>query len=284
MDAKKHDTIQKNKIDAGKIVLKSTNPKLSNRITTNITDPCGAVYWYIRFNVPLEAGSVSRHTMNITDTNGYILNSIITYDESRNLIVLNPMDLYRKNEYYILNISKDVRSAKGRALGKSMHILFKLVNNEISEFEILQATAAPKPRKKPSSLKRVELQELLSSKTYTAAVDINKNVGRPTLPYRPLGVKIYWAVIGLGLMIGSILSQDTALIIIAMVLASFGVVHIVIQLRKRDVKSAIAYTVGVARFNNGKYKKAQRAFIKAAKQDPSNEFAEYAANKVQYFL
>jgi hypothetical protein len=284
MDPKKHDIIQKSKIDAGNIVLRASDPKLASRISTNITDPGGAVYWYIRFNTLLDGESVSKHTMNVTDTKGYILNSIITYDARRNLIVLNPMDLYRQNEYYILNISKKVRSAKGRPLAKSVHILFKLVNNEISEFEMLQSTAVPKPRKKPASLKRKEIQELLRTKTYSNKVDMEKNIGSATLPFGPLGVKIHWAVIGLVLMLGSIFVQNTTVIIVAMTLAALGMIHVLMQLRKRTVKSSLAYTMGVIRFNSGKYKKAQKAFAKAINQDPGNELAEYATNKVQYFL
>ncbi|MDR2168341.1 MAG: hypothetical protein LBE35_10925 [Clostridiales bacterium] len=284
MDRRKHEAIQKSKIDAGNIVLKSTDPKLRSRISTNITDPGGAVYWYIRFNTVLDGESVSKHTMNVTDTKGYILNSIITYDATRNLIVLNPMDLYRQNEYYILNISKKVRSAKGNPLKRSVHILFKLVNNEITEFEMLQSTAVPKARKKPASLKRKEIQELMRVKTYSQDVDVKKNVGSPTLPFGAIGVKIHWAVIGLLLMVGSMFVQQTFVILGAMSLAALGMLHVLLQLRKKPIKSSLAYTVGVVRFNGGKYKKAQKSFRRATSLNPGNELAEYALNKVEYYL
>ena len=284
IDPKKHAAIEKSKIDAGNIVLKSNNPNLKTRIATNITDPNGAVYWYIRFNTLLDGESVSKHTMNVTDTKGYILNSIITYDSSRNLIVLNPMDLFRQNEYYILNISTKVRSAKGRQLTKPVHILFKLVNNEISEFEMLKNTAVPKPRKKPASLKRQEIKELMRVKTYSKELEVEKNIGKASLPFGPLGIKLHWAIIGLILMVGSIFTQDTVLIVGAMVIAASGVVHVLVQMRKKDTKSSLAYTMGVIRFNSGKYQKAERSLKKAAKLNPKNELAEYAVNKVKYFV
>ena len=284
MTRKKHEAIQRSKIDAGNIMLKSTDTTLSTRIAANITDPNGAVYWYIRFNTLLNGETVSKHTMNITDTKGYILNSIITYDASRNLIVLNPMDLYRQNEYYILNISTKVQSAKGKNLSKPVHILFKLVNNEISEFELLKSTAVPKARKKPSAVKRQEIKELMTVKTYSSGIDVQKNVGQPTLPFASLGIKLHWAIIGLLMMIGSVFAGNTNFIMAGMALAFLGMVHVVMQLRKKEIKAAMAYTIGAARFNRGKYEKAKKALTKATKINPNNELAEYAVNKVQYFI
>jgi len=284
MDMKKHEAVQRSKIDAGNIVLKSNDPNLKTRIATNITDPNGAVYWYIRFNTLLDGESVSKYTMNVTDTKGFILNSIITYDASRNLIVLNPMDLFRQNEFYILNISTKVRSAKGKPLSKPVHILFKLVNNEISEFQMLQNTAVPKARKKPASVKREEIKELMRVKTYSKDATVEKSVGQATLPFGSLGIKLHWAIIGLILMMGSIFTQDTYFIIGAMVLAAFGVVHVLLQLRKKEVKSSIAYARGVMRFNSGKYEKARKLLDRAVGLNPKNELAEYAANKVKYFV
>jgi len=284
VDRRKHNSIQKSKIDAGNIQISSTDQKLSTRIATNIVDPDGTVYWYIRFNTLLDGTTVSKHTMNVTDTKGFILNSIITYDASRNLIVLNPMDLFRQNEYYILNISTKVRSAKGKPLSKSVHILFKLVNNEISDFEMLKATAAPKPRKKPASMKRKEIEELMRVKAYTRESGIEKSVGQPTLPFGSLKVKIHLAVFGLLLMVASVFTQNMVFVIVAMSIAALGTIHVLLQMQRKDVKSAISYTMGVVRFNGGKFKKAQKAFQRANALDPKNELAEYAISKVEYFL
>ena len=157
------------KLDTGRIKMRMSDPALKKKITTNITDPGGTVYWYIRFNIALDPASVTKHTMNVTERNGYILNVIFTYDSRSNLIVLNPMDLYRQNEYYILNISKKVRPARGRPLSKSVHIMFKILGEQISDFQVLKNSAVPKPRKKPVSVRRAEIKELMAAQAYEAA-------------------------------------------------------------------------------------------------------------------
>ncbi|MCL2576233.1 MAG: tetratricopeptide repeat protein [Defluviitaleaceae bacterium] len=286
MDNKqKQQLYEESKIKQNNFVIAAQNPNIKGRITTNITEPDGEVHWFIRFNIPLDPTTVNRNTMNITDKKGYILNSIITYDDTRNLIVLNPMDLYRQNESYILNVSKKVRPARGKPLKKSIHILFKIVNNEISEFEILKSTAnIPKARKKPSSLRRQEVQELLKSKAYSKDVDVIKKVGSPTLPYGAIGIKLHLAIIGLSAMTFSLLSQNTIVIIGGMVAALLGFLHIIFQMRKPNIRSAIIYAFGVSAFNKGKYAAAQKSFEKAIEQNHNNELAEYALNKVYYFL
>ena len=285
MDKRKHDAYQKSRVRGDNYVIATTDPKLRGRINTNITDPEGAVYWYIRFNVALNPDTVSKYTMNITDMKGYILNSIITYDVTRNLIVLNPMDLYRQNEYYVLNISKKVQSAGGKSLPKSAHILFKIINNELSDFEILKSTAhIPKPRKKPASMRRDEVRELVKSKTFTPAVEAKKSVGSPTLPYGPLNIKLGWPILGLIVMGLTLLSGTTAIIVGGMAAAIAGLLQLLFQLRTKKVQSAINYLHGVSRFNRGKYKKAAEPLKKAANLDPDNELAEYAAGKVQFYL
>jgi len=286
MDRKaKHKLYEESRTRTDTFHIAAQNPAMKSKISTNITEPDGNVYWFIRFNISLDPVSVSRSTMNITDTKGYILNSIITYDDTRNLIVLNPMDLYRQNEYYILNVSKKVKSAKGKPLNKSIHILFKIMNNEISEFEILKSTAnVPKPRKKPAKMRRQEIQELMTVKAYSKQVDIQQSVGEAILPYGSLGIKLHWAIIGLTLMTASLFTQSTNLIIGGMAMAVLGLVHIIAQMRRKPIKSSISYAFGVAHFNKGRYPQAQRSFRKALEQDPYNELAEYASSKVKYFL
>lgn len=270
-----------------KFVVAAQNPNIKGRITTNITEPDGEVHWFIRFNISLDPTTVSRNTMNITDKKGYILNSIITYDDTRNLIVLNPTDLYRQNESYILNVSKKVMPAKGKPLSRSIHILFKIVNNEISEFEILKSTVrVPKARKKPSSVRRAEINELVKSKAYSREVNevVVKKIGIPTLPYAAIGVKLGFAILGLSLMTASLFSQNTGIIIAGMACAVLGFGHIIFQMRKKPIRSALGYAFGVSAFNRGKYAAAQKHFAKALEQNPYNELAEYAANKTEYYL
>jgi len=279
---KKQKALEKSTIKTDKIKLSVSDTNLSDKVFTNIIDPKGAVYWYIRFNTILDSDSVSKFTMNITETNGYIIDSIITYDTTRNLIVLNPTDLYRKNEYYMLNISENVRSAKGRPLGKSVHILFKILGaDKISEFEVLKDNAAiPIAREKPKNIRKAEMAELARFKAFTEGMISPK--GLPVLPQPQMpSVNIFPAFFGVMAMLLSILFGSTSIIILSVAISVFGVFHLIRQLKKDIIRSDINYIFGVNRFNKGLYAKALSSFTKAAKLNPENSLAQLAAIKTK---
>ncbi|MDR2183157.1 MAG: hypothetical protein LBE55_03185 [Clostridiales bacterium] len=285
----KFEAMEKAKMDGDNIKMMVSNPDLKKKITTNITEPNGAVYWYIRFNTPLDPESVTKHSMNVTQTDGYIINTIITYDFSRNLIVLNPCDLYRQNEYYLLNISTKVRSDKGKPLPKPVHIMFKLKGDEISDFRVIKNTAGiPKPRKKPESVRRAEIKELMEAREYdeqapASPVNMHKTVGQPVLPYGPVMLRVQLAVLGIIWLGFSLFFNDFYITLIGLSLVMLGFVHILFQLARRRTRSAINYTRGVMRFNKGRYGDAQRLFDRSLSQDPHNDFAKYAAAKVKLY-
>ena len=265
--------------------IKTTDPGLSGKIKTNIVEPDGTIYWYIRFNMSLDPSSVSKYTMNVTEKNGYILNTIITYDTKKNVIVLNPTDLYRQNEYYLLNISTKVKSSGGNHLKKSVHVLFKLVDDRISEFEILKNTAKlPRPRKKPASVRRAERQELNAAKIYADPSAINKSIGHPSLPFGPLRINPLIAFAGVLLLGGSIYLENFYFQLAALVICFIGILHIVLQSSRREARSAFNYSIGVFLFNLSKYKAAIKRFERALLLDPNNELAEYAIDKVANYI
>jgi len=281
----KTKTFKQSSLNKANLRLHTTNANLAGKIKTNIVEPDGTVYWYIRFNLELDPASVSKHTMNVTETNGYILPTIITYDCSKNLIVLNPVGLYRQNEYYMLNISTKVKSSKGTHLRKSVHVLFKLVDDRISEFEILKNTVfIPKPRKKPARVLREERRELTASKIYADAGAINKSIGSPSLPFGPLKVNpaiAFAAVLLLGV---GVFMEIYWLSIAALIICAFGIAHISLQSSKRAARSGFRYTIGVVLFNFGKYQASVAQFEKAMRLDPHNELAEYAISKAKIFV
>jgi hypothetical protein len=280
----KFEAMERAKMDAENIKLMVSNPGLKDKITTNITDPEGAVYWYIRFNTPLDPSSVTKYSMNVTETCGYILNVIITYDYSRNLIVLNPCDLYRQNEYYLLNISTKVRSDKGKPLPKPVHIMFKLKGDEISEFKVIKnTTGLPKPRKKPESVRRAEIMELMEARFHEKPKPVNKTVGRPSLPYGPMALRMQLAVLGVIWLGFSLFFNDFYITLIGLSLLMLGFLHICFQLARRRTRSILNYTRGVMHFNRGGYSDAQRLFEKSLRQDPYNDLAKYAAAKTKLY-
>jgi len=285
MNENKQIAMEKVKMEDENIKLMVSNPELKGKITTNITEPNGTVYWYIRFNTPLDPESVTKSSMNVTETNGYILNVIITYDSSRNLIVLNPCDLYRRNEYYILNISTKVRSDKGKPLPKSVHILFKLKGDEISDFKMIKNTAdLPKPRKKPESVRRAEINELMEARAQKGGEAIRYSVGRPTLPFGPVAIKMQLAIIGLIWLLLSVFVNNLYVTLVGFGLILLGLVHIGVQLARRRTRSAINYARGVMHFNKGNYGSAKRLFDRSVELDEDNDLAKYGAYKVKLYI
>lgn len=285
-DAEKN--LERAKLDASNIKMMVNDPSLKGKITSNITDPGGSVYWYIRFNTPLDPESVTKHTMNVTERNGYILNTLITYDATRNLIVLNPTDLYRQNEYYILNISKKVRSGKGKSLTKPVYILFKLMNDQISEFQILKDTAqVPKPRKKPVSVRRAEIREYMAAQAFNSENEDTppKWTGRrPTLPFGQFAVKLQLAILGLIWLVLSFFFGNFYVILAGVCLVILGLAHICVQIVKPRIRAAILYDLGVRRFNIGRYTAAMRLFQKSFKLDSNNEMTQYALVKTEHYI
>ena len=75
-----------------RIRIATSDPKLKDKIQINLEGPIDNVYWYIRFNIPLDEESVNDKTMEVTDTEGYIMRTDISYQGKHNRIVISPLD------------------------------------------------------------------------------------------------------------------------------------------------------------------------------------------------
>ena len=145
------------------------------------------------------------------------------------------------------------------------------------------------PRKKPAAVQREEMKELLDAKTVTLEFEEGKpakqksNKATPILPYGAIGVKIHMPIFGLLAMLASLVTQNTFIILGGMGFALFGLAHVIVQALKNPTRSSINYAMGVTRFNKGKFKEAQKYFIKAAALDPKNKLAAYAVDKVKEY-
>ncbi len=275
-------------MDNEHIKINTSIPSLKNKIKIDVEGPTERAYWYIRFNIPLDKASVNRDTMNVTDTDGYIMRTYISYDEDENLIVIVPLDSYEQNRYYFLNISKQVRSAKGQQLKHEIHILFKLIDNRISEFEILKRTAhVPKPRPRPANYDEMNSRNKGSTKSKVYAFEKNSSQRispSDVLPFAPMKINPLLGVVGLIAVLIAALLGIAPLTIGSIVLCFGGVGHLVFQLANRKLRSVISYNRGVMAFNSEKYSKANILFKKALSLDYENEMAEFGLNKVSFYL
>ncbi len=236
-----------------------SNPNLKNKIHLDIGEPSDTVYWYIRFNIPLDSFSVSSKTMNVTDTNGYIMKTWIRYDEEKNLIIIHPLEPYVQNEYYLLNISKKVQSKKGQSLKNEIHILFKLINSEISEFQILKSTVkTPKPRSRPKDyFKRFEEEKLASEK----------------LPLVDIKINFLISILGIALLIVMAVLKSPILALISVIVLVIGIGHIVLQIVNKETRSTYSYNKGARFYNLREYEKASKFFNKSLVRNSNNNYA-----------
>jgi len=261
-----------------RIRVRTSIPSLQEKVQTKIDGSTEAIFWYIRFNIPLDERSVSEKTMNITDTEGYIMRTDISFNKGNNTIAVLPLDTYEENRFYLLNISKKVRSAKGNNLKSTIHILFKLVGNQVTNYQVLKKNVKvpePQPRPKdydqrmhkPSRFDQDYIEQAPLDRMTTVDFSINPVIGI-------IGI----AVSGLGLLLGNIVMG-----LIGVLLCAVGITHLIIQLQNDELRSKLFFNRGVRLFNRERYREAERAFKKAMIADPDNELAKYGAYKSELY-
>ncbi len=265
----------------GNVRMQVSDPKLNTKMRAKITDSEGPVYWYIKFNLKLDPNSISSKSMYVTDLGGYVLNTYIEYNTEKNLISITPLDTYEQEYYYVLHITRGVRSAKGTALKKQINILFKLIEDKISEHEILKDNQiAPEPKKRPKNYDPYKVK----SKVYGLDKEIYESIDRDKLPLDNAQLNPLLGIVGIVLLLFSIFTQNTIFILISLIIALVGVYSILRQLLKPTSRAVYNYNKGVKLFNKGKYQEAKKYFKRAWAFDEYNEMIEYALQKVEYFL
>ena len=247
---------------------------------TRITGPSDVIYWYIRFNIQLDESTVSGKTMNVTDTDGYIMRTVIAYNSKHNVISVSPLDTYEEGRYYLLNISKKVRSARGKNLRSTIHILFKLMGGKVSDFKVLDKDAEvplPKPRPAdydirpkaatPNHFERQYIDSSPAGKMATIGFFVNPVLG----------------VLGLILAgVGAFLINP-AIMVGGLILCMAGFIHIGVQLRERELRSTLQFNKGARLFNREKYREAELAFRAALTINPDNQLAKLGIRKAEIY-
>ena len=284
-----------------RIKVRTSIPSLQDKVQINIKGPMDTIYWYIRFNIELDEESVSNKTMNITDTDGYIMRTVISYRPKHKIIAVSPLDTYEENRFYLLNISKQVRSAKGQHLRSTIHILFKLIGGKVSDFKVLDKNVkvpVPQPRPADYDLKYQSITQQQSTQNQ------NTQQQNPQQHYTPnhfeqeyidksppgkmasLGFFINPAFGFLGLIIvgvGAFLFNPPA-IIAGVLVCLVGVGHIVTQLKDPELRSTLMFNKGVRLFNRERYRAAEKSFKRALSINPKNELAQHGMRKAKTYL
>ncbi|MCL1996497.1 MAG: hypothetical protein FWG63_09850 [Defluviitaleaceae bacterium] len=278
--------------------MRDLNQKLKIKIED---DKAEKIYWYIKFNLVLDKASVTNKTMHVMDTEGYIMRTYIAYDTYRNLIVVSPMDTYVENKYYILSISTEVRSEKGQNLRRAIHIMFMLINNRISRYEILRATAKlPDPRPRPENydhvVKGLQIAAATVAATAAAAAVATPPPGptqreadppppvdppKPTLPMQSLNLKLGMVIASLPILGIGFFTNFVPMFFLGVLMFVLGLFIMVRELIK--IKSKIYYNLGAYRFNKEKYGKSMQLLEKSYNIDRNN-YARNALRKVRHYV
>jgi len=263
-----------------RIRIATSKPSLKHKVKTQLDGPTDVIYWYIRFNIPLDESSVSEKTMDVTDTEGYIMRTDISYETKKNLIVISPLDTYEQNRFYLLNISKKVRSARGQNLRSSIHVLFKLLENQISDYQILKKTVkVPKPKPRPRDYDRLQS----SRKPNSFDAEYMKSAPRDRMAPVSFKIKLWVGLVGLLITLASLMIGNLVVIIIGGAVCLAGFVHVYAQLKKKELRSVLLFNQGVRKFNKENYRDAELSFQKALNANPDNELAKYGLYKSDLF-
>ena len=205
----------------------------------------------------------------------------IAYDAVKNRIVISPLDTYEENRYYLLRISRKVRSKRGQRLKTHINILFKLINKQISEYKILrQDVEIPPAKRRPPNYDVVHTR----SKVYSTDGNEIESVRQDKLPTADLNINILPGVVGLLLTIGSVFVGNAVFIILSVLVCAGGLTYMFRQFTKPENRSIRLYNRGAKKFNHEKYDSAKYLFQRAYMLNENNDYVEYALYKVEFYL
>lgn len=106
--------------------IESVTSGLEKKVQQNLKFKTGKFVWQIKFNTQLDPTTVNNINLYVTTLNLTPLRTHITYDPERNIIFIEPLDAYSKDESYILNITTKVKSKGGKNLKQPVKLQFKL--------------------------------------------------------------------------------------------------------------------------------------------------------------
>jgi hypothetical protein len=265
-----------------RIRVSTSDPRLRDKLQINLTGDVDAVYWYIRFNIPLDEESVNENSMEVTDTDGYIMRTDISYQATMNRIVISPLDTYEENRYYLLKVSRKVRSAKGQNLRTVISILFKLYRGAISEYKILKKDVpVPPSRPRPGNY-----DDMQKKRQVTHLDNYVENLARPPsarMIQESLGLRLWPGFAGIAAAIVGFFIGSVPTIIGAVVLCIGAMVYIFTSMGTREFRAKAHYNRGVRYFNTMQYARAKEAFNIAVQTDPANELARYAISRTEIY-
>lgn len=281
--AKVQGSVAKATVNHQSIRVAASDPALAGKLKVHLGDDTeGPILWYIKFNIVLDPQTVSGKSMTVMETGGYIIESEITYDTEKNHIVIKPVDPYEEETFYVLNITRKVRSKGGHNLKREIHILFKIKNNRIEEYKMLAPNVeVAKPRKKPEKLK-AETAARVYGFTPKQQAKLDK-APAATLPFDNPKINVVLLILGVPTALAGLWIDVLPAIYAGAALLAAGMLHLAIQFANKRKRAAFQYNIGALFFNAGFYKAANKRFRKASALDTNNEMAEFALRRSAFY-
>lgn len=97
-----------------------------NKVKQDLRFKTGNFVWKIKFSSPLNPSTVNNQTLYVTTLSQAPLKTNIRYDSTSNCIEIEPLEAYTKNESYLLHVTTNVKSARGKALSREITLQFKV--------------------------------------------------------------------------------------------------------------------------------------------------------------
>jgi len=254
-------------------------PSLQDKLKVDIKEgtPLDSVYWYIKFNLPLDPSTVNGKTMQVTDTDGYIMRTVINYQPHANLISVSPLDSYEEERYYLLKISNKVCSLKGTYLRTNINILFKLYKGQMNKYQTVRQDVPI-----PDSLPRPDDYDEWQDERTPNDLDnyVENYPKRMKMESDNVGIRLWLGILGLIAVASGILSMNLIVIAVSLLICVIGAIHIYAQWRNPRFRSKMFYNKGVKHFNQMQYQLAREYFEASHEINPKNDLAKYAIARV----
>ncbi|MBQ1688267.1 MAG: Ig-like domain-containing protein [Lachnospiraceae bacterium] len=106
--------------------IESVTDGFQEKVHQNLKFKTGKFIWQIKFNTALDPTTVNNINLYVTSINMAPLSTNISYDAASNIIEIEPLDSYAKNESYILHVTTNVKSRGGKPLKQPIKIQFHI--------------------------------------------------------------------------------------------------------------------------------------------------------------
>jgi tetratricopeptide (TPR) repeat protein len=215
--------------------------------------------------------------MQVTDTDGYIMRTVVNFQPHENLISISPLDSYEEERYYLLKISNKVCSMKGTALKTNVNILFKLYKGKMKNHQtVRQDVPIPESLPRPDDYDEWQNERTPNDlDNYVDNYPKRMKMETDNVAFRP-----WLGVLGLIAVVIGILSMNIAIIAVSLLVCIVGAVHIYLQWRNPRFRSKMLYNKGVKHFNQLQYQLAKEYFEASLEINPKNDLAKYAMARV----